>query len=181
MPPSPTQTTGAVGYAVLGLFAAGLVAAVVFSMTGRVIVVGLVLLLLVDQVGDRRRLRRLALFRQGEDLCSFARAFDRRTTNYWVVRAVYDELRPYCTFRGGRVPLRPSDSLEQELRIGSDDLTDIARDATVRTGRVFENLQANPLYGRVSTVADLIAFVQYQPSASPPAASLAVATGKRDV
>lgn len=61
------------------------------------------------------------------------------------------------------MPLRPSDSLERNLHIDSDDLTDIARDATVRVGRAFENLEANPFYGRVDTVRDLVAFVQHQP------------------
>lgn len=163
MPPQPQPATGPVPYALLGLLGAGLLAAAIVSVTGRVILIGLILLSALDHVSDHRRLRWLALAREGENLCTFARAFDRRQTNYWVMRAVYDALRPYCTFRGGRMPLRPSDSLARNLRIDADDLTDIARDATVRVGRAFEDLEANPLYGRVDTVRDLVAFVQHQP------------------
>lgn len=163
MPPQPQPATGSVAYAPLGVLSAGLLAAAIFSLTGRVIVIGLTLLIVLDHVSDQRRLRWLALARAGENLCTFARAFDRRQTNYWVLRAVYDALRPYCTFQGGRMPLRPSDSLERNLHIDSDDLTDIARDATGRVGRAFEDLEANPFYGRVDTVRDLVAFVQHQP------------------
>ena len=121
-------------------------------------------------VSKQRRLRRLAETRAGESLCTFARAFDRRATDFWVVRAVYEELRPYCRFRGRQVPVRPTDSLTDDLHIDGDDLEGIARDATARVGRVFENLAGNPWYGRVDTIGDMVAFEQHQPKLAPPAA-----------
>jgi hypothetical protein len=157
------------GYLVLTLLAAGLLAAAIFSTGGRV-VLGIVLLIALHRTWDDRRLRRLAMTRPGESICTFARAFDRRKTDFWIVRAVYDELRPYCTFRGGQFPVRRTDSLTDDLYIDGDDLEGIARDAAIRVGRVFENLEANPWYGRVATVGDMVAFVQHQPKALQPAA-----------
>jgi acyl carrier protein len=170
MPPSPKQPMGRAGYVILGVSLAGLCAVLAFSSVGRVIVGGIIVLIAVHHVFDQRRLRRLALARLGEDVCSFARSFDRRATDFWVVRAIHDELRPYVRFRSGQLPIRASDTLDRDLRIDSEDLVDIARDACLRTGRAFENLEANPHYDRVTTVADLVAFVQHQPKASQPAA-----------
>ena len=169
MPSRPRPVTSPVSYFVLALLAVGLLVAAVFSAGGRV-VLGIVLLLVLHRIWDDRRLRLLAMTRPGESICTFARSFDRRGTDFWVVRAVYDEFRPYCTFRGGRLPLRATDSLTDDLHIDGDDLEDIARDATVRVGRVFGDLEANPGYGRVATVGDMVAFVQHQPKAVEPAA-----------
>ena len=45
----------------------------------------------------------------GEDIGTFARAFDRRSEPFdpWVVRATWDALLPYCGF-----PLRPADRVD---------------------------------------------------------------------
>lgn len=52
----------------------------------------------------RRDLAALAQEREGESICDFARAFDTRTTDTWVIRAVYEQLqqqlgRVYPDFR----------------------------------------------------------------------------------
>jgi hypothetical protein len=169
MPSRPRPATSPIAYLGLTFLAVGLLAAAIFSTGGRV-VLGIVLLIALHRIWDDRRLRRLAMTRPGESICTFARGFDRRKTDFWVVRAVYDELRPYCIFRGGRFPVRRTDSLTDDLYIDGDDLEGIARDATVRVGRLFENLEANPWHGRVATVGDMVAFVQHQPKSLQPAA-----------
>ena len=169
MPSRPQPVTSPVAYSLVALVAVGLLAAAIFSTGGRV-VLGIVLIIALHNIWDDRRVRRLAMTRRGENICTFARSFDRRETDFWVVRAVHDELRPYCTFRGGRLPVRRSDSLTDDLHIEGDDLESIARAATVRVGRVFGELEANPWYGRVATVGDMVAFVQHQPKVVQPAA-----------
>lgn len=47
MPPQPQPATGPVAYAPLGVLGAGLLAAAIFSLTGRVIVIGLTLLIVL--------------------------------------------------------------------------------------------------------------------------------------
>ena len=42
------------------------------------------------------------------------------------------------------------------------------RELAARTGRTLENLPANPLYGRVVTVADGVEFLGHQPHAQRP-------------
>jgi hypothetical protein len=113
-----------------------------------------------------RRLRRLAEQRTGEDIGTFARAFDRRTGPFdpWVVRATWDALQPYMSFRDGQVPLRPTDRLEQDLRIDPDDLDlDIVVEIADRAGYSLDQAEANPMHGNIRTVRDLVKFITRQP------------------
>ena len=110
-----------------------------------------------------RRLARLRKEREGEGICTFARAFDRRTTDPWTIRAVHDELQPYFETRDGPVPLRPSDRLYEDLAIdGDDELDDVAQTIARRTGRPLEGVERNPVLS-VETVGDLVRFFAHQP------------------
>lgn len=54
---------------------------------------------LVVGILNGQRLRRLAEERNGESICEFARSFDRRVADPWVIRAVYESLQPYLLGR----------------------------------------------------------------------------------
>lgn len=116
-------------------------------------------------VVESRRQRRIALERQGESICSFARSLDCRATDTWIVRAVFEELAAYVQF-----PIRPDDRLEDDLKIDSDDIDDVAEAVAQRTGRPLDAREANPLYGKVTTVRELVEFFRHQPRRSRPAA-----------
>jgi hypothetical protein len=125
-----------------------------------------------------RRLRQVAVTRQGEDIGSFAKMFDRRRPDFdpWVVRAVWDALQPYRTFRGGVAPLRPSDRLASFMDV--DDLDDIVfPEVAERTGRTLANVVLNPKYAQVHTVADLVASFWQQPRGEQPNAPLQPSSG----
>ena len=108
---------------------------------------------------------RLADARVGEDIGTFARAFDRRAPEFdpWVVRAVWDALQQHVEARGRHVPLRPSDQLVAHLDIDADDLEDVAVEAATRAGRNSSDWRANPVNRPVETVADLVRLVALQP------------------
>ena len=106
----------------------------------------------------------VARARTGESICEFTRAFDARRVDTWVIRAVYErvqqELRPVCP----SFPVRASDRLKEDLRLDDDDIDlDILPDVISRTGRSMEDHKRNPLYGKVTTVADLVTFFTAQP------------------
>lgn len=111
---------------------------------------------------DARRFARMQAERAGEGICTFARGFDRRTTDPWIIRAVHDALQPYFVTRSGPVPIRPSDRLYGELRIDGEELDDLARTIAWRTGRPLENADDNPVRP-VETVDDLVRFFAHQP------------------
>jgi len=130
-------------------------AAVAAACVGVVVLVGCLL---------DRRLARRARERAGEDIGTFARAFDRRAPTFdpWVVRAVWDALSPWTELHGGGcLPLRPSDAIE-ELGCVDEDLDDVLVEAAARARRSLAGVKANPYYGRVVTVGDLVAFMSHQ-------------------
>src|SRR5262245_38312317 len=62
---------------------------------------------LIQHVRTKQHLRRLALGRSGESLCTFARGFDVRSTDTWIIRAVYEQLQTYLRGEYPSFPLRP--------------------------------------------------------------------------
>ena len=109
----------------------------------------------LSSIGWRRE-RRITEARKGESICQFARAFDCRTIDTWIIRAVYDEFA--WTF-----PLRPSDRLKEDLRIDGDDLDFGAVNIARRTGRSLDGYERNPMYGKIKTLRDVVMFFHHQP------------------
>jgi hypothetical protein len=116
----------------------------------------------VENQREQHRLQCLASGRVGESICHFARAFDRRKIDTWIIRAAHEELqlflRPFMKF-----PVRASDSLVDDLGLDVDDVDDLIVDVASRAGRSIEQSQRNPYYGEVRTVADVVLFVNAQP------------------
>ena len=109
-------------------------------------------------------LRELAATRPSESICDFARSFDRRTIDTVLMRSVYEAVQEQMG--GPPVPLRAEDRLLEDLDLDSDDLDEIAVDAARLARRSLDATDSNPLYGRVSTLQDLVDFLHHQP-ASP--------------
>jgi hypothetical protein len=107
----------------------------------------------------KRKLSALAAQRAGESICSFARSFDTRTVDTWVLRAVYEQLQAELDHLHPHFPLRASDDLLQDLLLDSDDLDmSLAPDIAQRTGRCLDDTCANPYFGKVRRVSDLVGF-----------------------
>jgi hypothetical protein len=166
MPPAANPPMTLAGWFVLvGLAAAAVAAIVAWPNAMGLGIVALLIFVLVGTYAGNRRLRRLAAERAGEDIGTFARAFDRRAEPFdpWVVRATWDALQPYVTFRGGRVPLRPTDRLVDDLCIDPDDIDfDLVKEVAERSGRSLDQPETNPYYGRVDTVGDFVRFISCQ-------------------
>ena len=113
----------------------------------------------VMQRRERKRLRALAASRPGESLCSFARGFDYRNTDTWVIRAVYEDLQQHMKANCADFPIRPDDRLEEDLSIDSDDLDfDLVKPIAERAGRSLSDTKTNSYYEKVKTVRDLVGF-----------------------
>jgi hypothetical protein len=107
---------------------------------------------------ENHRQQRMQADRQAESLCTFARSFDCRTTDTWIVRAVYEEIARFVEY-----PIRADDHLERDLKIDPEDIEFIVEVVADRTSRSLEGYEANPFYGRMSTVRDLVRFFADQP------------------
>jgi len=56
-----------------------------------------------------------------------------------------------------------TDNLQSDLRLDADDLDDLVADMAQRARRSLADTSANPLFGKVTTVGDLVEFLQTQP------------------
>jgi len=118
------------------------------------------------RVGKRReeQLRRLAATREGQSICEFARDFEIRTVDTWIIRAVYEQVQRQLRHVHPAFPVRAGDRLKEDLFLDDDDLDmDVAPEVEQRTGRSLDNSGANPHFGKVRTVRDLVLFFQSQP------------------
>lgn len=167
MPPLTKSTSRtAVQWIVLGVVVLALLAIAVnwpihFAL---IFGTGFVVSLLIN-IATNRRLRQLAHERQGEDIGTFARAFDRRTEPFdpWVVRATWEALQPFVTYRGGQMPLRPTDRFD-DLCVDPEELSALILEVvSERTGYSLDQTESNPYYGRIETVGDFVKFVSAQP------------------
>ncbi len=119
---------------------------------------------LIMNARTKRHLARLAVARRGESIGTFARAFDPRTTDTWVVRAVYEQVQYWLRGYYPSFPLRPTDRLKEDLEFDPEDLDlDLAGEISERTGRSMDESDKNPYYGKVKTVADMVSFFCAQP------------------
>jgi hypothetical protein len=110
----------------------------------------------------KRELQALASSRPGESICDFARSFDRRVVDTWVIRAVYEELQSAVLLAS--FPIRASDVLVKDLRIDPDELDmSLAPAIAARTGRTLEIDKTHPYWGKVLTAFDLVLFFNGQP------------------
>ena len=80
-----------------------------------------------------------------------------------MIRAVYDALSRYFSYRGVVYPFRASDRLVEDLDLDSEELDDIAEEVMQRTGRVDKDWEKNPYYDKLETVKDLVLFFDVQP------------------
>jgi acyl carrier protein len=122
-------------------------------------VAGFILVLGIATVIINRRLRRLAVERPADSICSFARSLDYRRLDTQVIRAAHEELQRYLESVSPKFPIRTTDRLEQDLHIDYEDTADILITVAKRCGRDLQSSEAWPRKLRFETVADLIYFV----------------------
>ena len=101
--------------------------------------------------------------RPDDNICTFARSFDRRAVDPWVIRAVYDELQEYFRGEVTAFPVRASDSFSQNLRLDPEELEDLVEAIAKRINRSLEDSVHNPYYGELRTVGNLVHFLASQP------------------
>jgi hypothetical protein len=109
---------------------------------------------------DGRFLARLASDRRTESICTFARSFNCRAVDTWVIRAVHATLQE--SLASQRFPMRETDRLRDDLRLDDEDIEDLADLIAERSGRTLSDAESNPFYGQMVTVGDLVLFFAHQ-------------------
>ncbi len=158
--------TTVAGKVTIGVLAAGLGAAVVAAPA---VIVGVVGVLAASTILlEHRRTQRmgpLLTAREGEDVGTFARAFDRRAgpLDPWAVRAVWNTVMPMTSTRGKLIPLRPTDRFVEDLGIDSEDIECEIPKVVAQCERDIAGYATNPHYTSLDTVGGLVRFISAQP------------------
>jgi hypothetical protein len=132
-----------------------------FGWAGAAVVAAVVALLTSGAVAARREAERRRRERAGDSICTFARAFPRRSVDTVAVRAVWNELLPCYSF-----PLRAGDRLLDDLGMDDIDLDVPWEELAWRCGRTLVDPEDNPWFGGVETVGDVVRFLSAQPRAA---------------
>lgn len=162
IPPAPIHQLSSLVWAFLAI---GLAALATVIWIYPIITGSLALLIVASELFDSQRKKRLIESRMGESICQFARSFDCRTTDTRIIRAVYEELSQALGVKKAVFPVRAADAIfsRQGLHFDSEELDLIAQDIAFRAGRSLVDVEQNPYFGRIDTVADLVAFFMAQP------------------
>jgi hypothetical protein len=168
MPKYLSRKAGRMYWVFLVVLVAGFFYCLISKPVGTAIFVllfcGIFLVARKEMKRDEDHLRRLAGQREGESICEFARDFERRQIDTWIVRAVYEQLQQRLKHVHPAFPVRATDRLKEDLHLDDDDLDmEIAEEVEQRTGRSLEASNVNPYFGKVGTVGDLVLFFQAQP------------------
>ena len=155
---------------VLVVFFAIAVAIVIYQPWYLLVIAGIALLVIVwsaiDQPKVERHFHNLCKERNGLSICEFAREFDPKVVDTWIIRAVYEQLQAALPTKEN-VPIKASDGLFNTLMLDEDDLDlDLVEEIAQRTSRSLEGYESNPYYGKVTTARNLVLFFNHQPRAS---------------
>lgn len=90
-------------------------------------------------------------------ICHFARAFERRTVDTWILRATYEHLS-----QSHGKPIRADDRLDL-LDIDPEEIDFEIAGIADHCGRSLDHPDANPFFESITTVRDLVLFLNHQP------------------
>jgi hypothetical protein len=128
-------------------------------------------LFLSDAYSNKRtlsRLKEMSEERQGLSIGHFARSFDCRKVDTWIIRAVYDYIQECMSYRQTEnFPLKADDNMFDSLKIDPEDFDYDIEELAEKIGRTSNNIENNPYYGKVITVRDLVNFFNNQPLPVP--------------
>ena len=120
----------------------------------------------IDQLKVERHFQNLCKERSGLSVCEFAREFDPKVVDTWIIRAVYEQIQAGLPTKEN-VPIKASDGLFDTLMLDEDNLDlDLVEEIAQRASRSFEGYESNPYYGKVTTARNLVLFFNHQARAS---------------
>jgi|GEM_PF-2261449 len=147
---------------ILGIMLGGIIGGLVNPSTRTtlsILLVGFAAVIIWGVVDQRKWTERMRAERAGESICTFARSLPARNHDTKIVRVVYEELYKVLS-----IPLRPQDECEETLKMDPEDVEDLVVEMAESSGKSMDGWEANPLARQVITVADLIRFLEMQPS-----------------
>lgn len=119
---------------------------------------------LFERKRSEKKFKVLAEERRELSICEFARSFDCREVDTWIIRAVYEQIQDYISDIYTPIAIKADDDLFETLEIDEDDFEEeLVEEIAQRTGRSLDEIEKNPYSGKVHTVRDLVYFFNIQP------------------
>lgn len=167
MPKYTSPPTSIVGWLILGLIMM-LFIWLFWSKPILLITVPFIALFLhFDHKKQKKHFQELLSKRENHSICEFARYFDCKEIDTWVIRAVYEQLQDYLKSEHEKFPVLPEDDIFIDLQIDDEDFEcGIVEEISSRTGRTLSNAESNPYYGKANIVKNLVYFFNEQPVAN---------------
>src|SRR5439155_20950919 len=109
MPVSPVRTLPLLRWPLLAALLSGLGYWIYRQPYVLLFIAALGIIVWIGIVFDSRHRRRLLASRQDESICDFARSFDRRKSDMWILRAVYDQLSRFIPIDARPIEVRAAD------------------------------------------------------------------------
>ena len=168
--PKGTVAERLFGYCIIGSFLAAIVWICITNPIVLVLLSAIIIYLAISTVRDTKRLRTIASERAKDSICTFARAFDRRTIDPWTIRAAHDELQEYFGSSTRPFPIRASDRFREDLNMDGDDLCDLLFSIAERSKHditfLDDDLQIYTVGELVTCVSNLPKIAEAQQAAS---------------
>lgn len=111
-----------------------------------------------------RRMRAIAMSRQGSTICTYARSFDYRNVDTTIIREVYRHVQAWAgQYKGIPFPIEADDCFNDVYSMDEEELDDVYLQIAQKLGISTENPEANPYWNQVTTVKNLVLFLHHQP------------------
>ncbi len=114
----------------------------------------------LSHLADKKRMGKLRSDRLGTGICEFARSFDRRKVDTFVIRAVYEEMQELV----GDLPLRREDRPLADFALDEGEVAfDFPERVAARTGRIYDPRTAPVPDQPVETLGDFVVYFNSLP------------------
>ncbi len=109
---------------------------------------------------DDKKLQKIALKRKNYNIGDFAKSFDLKNTDTWIIRAVYEELQDCLSIKN--FPIFADDNITKLFHIDGEEIDELLEIVAQRTGRSLENLEQNPYFNTEPTARNIVLLLNKQ-------------------
>lgn len=137
----------------------------VYQLPWSLILVGILFIFsYINNKKYKRKILEIANSRPDYDIGNFAKSFDCRQVDTWIIRAVYEQTQKYLESIYPEFPLHPEDKIYEDIFQDPDDFEmDLVDEIAQRSGRSLDNIEKNPYSQKLETIRDVVLMFNEQP------------------
>lgn len=134
-------------------------------MRALIVISIIIVIAAILSIVNHRRMSKIAIARGEANICAYARSFDYRNVDTKIIREVWNELQSYLgKYDGKPFPVEANDMFKETYKLDPDDLDDVYWAVADRLGIDTASPESNPYWNKVTSVKNLVLFLDNQPS-----------------